>query len=133
MPAFMMQPSTRARGGGQNSGCRLNQVLHAALRAGAAAVGSPNSSSSGTQFKCEHCDRLFSTKGNMMRHVQATHTREGVKMFPCKTCGKGFKRKEDLVMHTRVHTGERGCTVTGLHAVHLHLHPRSERKGCSAR
>lgn len=122
MPTSMMLPSARVRSGGQNSGCRLNQVLHAALRAGATAAVArpktaaaaaaaatpplPNDSRNGKQFKCVHCDRLFSTKGNMVRHVQATHTRVGVKMFPCETCGKSFKRKEDLVMHTRVHTGE---------------------------
>lgn len=69
----------------------------------------PRSNSSGTSntggFPCGECGRLFSTKGNMMRHVQATHRGEGVKMFPCETCGKSFKRKEDLVMHIRVHTG----------------------------
>lgn len=115
MPVSMTQPSARARGA--QAECRLNQVLHAALRAGGTtaedvarpttAAPIPDACSSSKQFKCEHCYRLFSTKGNMVRHVQATHAREGIKMFPCETCGKDFKRKEDLVMHTRVHTGER--------------------------
>lgn len=59
---------------------------------------------SGNQFKCEHCGRLFSTKGNLSRHVQATHV--GGQTFPCLTCGKEFKRKEDRTTHMRVHTGE---------------------------
>lgn len=90
-------------------GCRLDQVLRAALSSKAAKMPGPRSNSSGTSntggFPCGECGRLFSTKGNMMRHVQATHRGEGVKMFPCETCGKSFKRKEDLVMHIRVHTG----------------------------
>lgn len=58
-----------------------------------------------TQFKCERCSRLFSTKGNLSRHVQATHV--GGHTFPCPICGKEFKRKEDRTTHIRVHTGER--------------------------
>lgn len=56
-------------------------------------------------FKCEHCQREFSTKGNLVRHVQAAHI--GGQVFPCQTCGKEFKRKEDMHTHMRVHTGER--------------------------
>eukprot|EP00903_Cladosiphon_okamuranus_P005456 g5441.t1 len=77
-------------------------------------VSAPNLSSSTSsssrsrgKFKCGECGRLFSTKGNMMRHAQATHAREGVKMFPCEVCGRKFKRREDLVTHGRVHTGEK--------------------------
>lgn len=55
-------------------------------------------------FKCEHCQREFSTKGNQVRHVQAAHI--GGQVFPCPMCGKKFKRKEDMNTHTRVHTGE---------------------------
>lgn len=158
MPTSMMLPSSRVRVGGQNSGCGLNHVMYGGLRTGAtarpktaAAAPVPNGCTKGKQFKCEHCHRLFSTKGNMVRHVQATHAREGVKMFPCETCGKAFKRKEDLIMHTRVHTGERARSLAVLVSWRLEivycfrdyrtpvllyvyfvqqLNPRSERKGC---
>ncbi|CAB1118167.1 unnamed protein product [Ectocarpus sp. CCAP 1310/34] len=56
------------------------------------------------QFKCSFCDILFSTKGNKVRHEQATHL-HGVRTYPCEVCGKEFKRKEDRTMHMRVHTG----------------------------
>ena len=92
---------------GGKAGCRLTQVLQAALTSETKQPYASRSSSpaSGGKFKCDDCGRLFSTKGNMMRHVQATHTREGVKMFPCGVCGRKFKRREDLVTHGRVHTG----------------------------
>lgn len=56
------------------------------------------------QFTCGYCNRLFTTKGNLLRHIQATHV--GGQTFPCPTCGKDFKRKEDRTTHMRVHTGE---------------------------
>lgn len=101
------------RVGGQAS-CRLT-VLQAALSSITETrqrVSAPNTSSnsgparSRGKFKCGDCGRLFSTKGNMMRHAQATHARGGAKMFPCGVCGRKFKRREDLITHGRVHTGE---------------------------
>lgn len=65
------------------------------------------------KFKCQQCKQLFSTKGNLRRHEQATH-RPGGLIFPCPTCGKKFKRKEDRTTHMRVHTGKlTSLTVPG--------------------
>lgn len=74
----------------------------------AAAASSANKASKGAkhEFRCGHCQRLFSTKGNLARHIQATHV--GGRTFPCHLCGKEFKRKEDRKTHFRVHTGTVG-------------------------
>ncbi|EWM27105.1 c2h2-type zinc finger-containing protein [Nannochloropsis gaditana] len=55
-------------------------------------------------FSCLHCDKTFTLKGNLKRHL---FTHDGVKPFACGVCNKTFSRKADLEIHVRVHTGEK--------------------------
>lgn len=101
----VLRDDNASRVGGQ-TGCRLSQVLQAALTSIGETKQRMSAPKPAGKFKCDDCGRLFSTKGNMMRHVQATHAGDGVKVFPCLVCGRKFKRREDLVTHGRVHTGQ---------------------------
>jgi hypothetical protein len=87
------------------------------------------------KFSCEYC-RIF--KG----HVSRTRTSAPVedKRFPCNICGKEFRRKDNMLTHMRIHTGEKPfpCPVCG-HTfrhrssltIHLRLHSESTGFGCS--
>uniref|UniRef100_A0A7S0BTM7 C2H2-type domain-containing protein n=1 Tax=Rhodosorus marinus TaxID=101924 RepID=A0A7S0BTM7_9RHOD len=57
-------------------------------------------------FKCEMCDRTYSTKGNLVVHLRTVHF--GEKRFPCEHCKRGFATKfgRDRHMHM-VHLNER--------------------------
>ncbi|GMH52443.1 hypothetical protein TrST_g5611 [Triparma strigata] len=58
----------------------------------------------------EGCDKKFTLKSNMRRHMQ---THSGIKPFSCTVCSRKFFRKADLQTHHRTHTGEKplGCTM----------------------
>ncbi|XP_068627959.1 gastrula zinc finger protein XlCGF57.1-like [Battus philenor] len=57
-------------------------------------------------FACPLCDAKFSTKGSLKRHNDTYH-RERERKFTCETCGNCFFRKNDIITHMRVHSGER--------------------------
>ncbi len=44
-----------------------------------------------TKNTCKHCDKSFSTPYNLKVHIESIH--EGVKPYQCKTCDRGFDRK----------------------------------------
>lgn len=56
------------------------------------------------RFYCEKCNRDFSTKTNLNRHLQS---HEGNKPFQCTECKKSFTQKSTLKQHMYTHTGER--------------------------
>lgn len=72
----------------------------------------PLAKSTARSHICTKCDKDFSTKTNLMRHV-LTHS--GVKPYQCNICGNGFTQNGSLKQHMLIHTGERPykCQVCG--------------------
>lgn len=53
-------------------------------------------------FYCHICSRTF--KGHLPQHMR---THENVKTFGCSMCGSFFSQKSQLIVHQRIHSGER--------------------------
>ncbi|CAG9772273.1 unnamed protein product [Ceutorhynchus assimilis] len=58
-------------------------------------AGAPGSSS-----HCKICDRIFTSRGYLIQHINAHHSN---KAFKCRKCGKRFFTKEDLDTHAEKH------------------------------
>lgn len=56
-----------------------------------------------TLHYCRRCNKDFSTKTNLLRHIQ---THDGVKPYQCNICGAGFTQNGSLKQHIFIHTGE---------------------------
>lgn len=66
-------------------------------------------------FPCYYpqCTKVFYSKFNLRRHVNATHLE--IKSFACDLCPRHFASKQGLIEHRYVHTGEQPyqCAVCG--------------------
>lgn len=47
-------------------------------------------------MKCSVCDKLFSTKGNLTRHMNTVHS---TKRYSCHMCIKSFNREDYVKIH----------------------------------
>ncbi|XP_037548942.1 zinc finger and SCAN domain-containing protein 12-like [Nematolebias whitei] len=55
-------------------------------------------------FSCNLCEKSFFDKGNLNKHI-IIHT--GLKPFSCYLCDKRFFEKSNLNKHMRIHTGQK--------------------------
>ncbi|GFR99853.1 zinc finger protein 26 [Elysia marginata] len=65
-------------------------------------------------FSCHLCSLSFSLRANLVRHVTAVH--ENKRRFECEVCHKRFNQKNSLIVHRRIHTGEKPhtCHICGV-------------------
>lgn len=53
-------------------------------------------------FYCHICSRTF--KGHLPQHMR---THENIKSHKCTSCNAIFSQKSQLIVHQRIHSGER--------------------------
>ncbi|XP_057307367.1 zinc finger protein 510-like isoform X2 [Hydractinia symbiolongicarpus] len=80
-----------------------------------------------SNFRCQVCQRGFTTKGSLELHVDAVHLKK--KEFGCSLCGRLFSRKHILKVHLAMHYGKRDfacstCGKTFLQKSNLNRHER---------
>lgn len=56
------------------------------------------------RFGCEICDKTFAKLKYLRKHIRELH--ENATPFNCKTCGKRFRRKANLLEHILIHEGK---------------------------
>ena len=54
-------------------------------------------------YKCEQCDKQFTQKYDLGRHVNSVH--KGERPHECKDCGVRFSEKGGLNKHKLIHSG----------------------------
>ena len=70
-------------------------------------------------FKCDVCGKILPFKSDLTRHLKS-HVEDKKWLCAHPTCGKDFKHKADLDLHTVTHSGvkhkctEPGCTFSSL-------------------
>ena len=92
-------------------------------------------------FKCSFCDERFASNQIRNKHINLVH----VKRFPCEHCGKTFSERSRLLIHSRVHSGEKPyeCDICGfccaqkdnlrIHKEFKHANLRSNEKKFSCK
>lgn len=50
-------------------------------------------------FKCDHCDKAFMSKHNILKHIQGVHFK--IRPFVCDQCGTSFTQKSSLNAHVK--------------------------------
>lgn len=86
------------------------------------------------EYKCDDCGYVLYTKHAAQFHRAKKHTGE-VKPFACEFCGKKFRTRPQIMVHERMHSGERpypcaSCSKRFQTKTHLrhHEHVHSKEK-----
>jgi uncharacterized Zn-finger protein len=66
--------------------------------------GGANSTMATNGTACPVCSKVLKSRMHLQRHVQQIHE-SGFRFF-CEVCHKGFRRKDNLKCHMRIHSGE---------------------------
>ncbi|TGZ58917.1 hypothetical protein CRM22_009368, partial [Opisthorchis felineus] len=67
------------------------------------------------QYKCDHCGQTYAYKWGLNEHVNRAHqdkcSGKIIQKRECPTCSKTFLRRDQMIQHMRVHSGETpfGC------------------------
>ncbi|KAJ6638582.1 Zinc finger protein [Pseudolycoriella hygida] len=84
------------------------------------------------KFKCDRCPRTFFDSNSLKKHSGTKHKsleKEKVRFF-CDTCAKSFTSKSVLIVHKRIHTGEKpykckSCDNRYAQSSSLRIHERT--------
>lgn len=78
------------------------------------------------QFKCGFCHKTYKSRQSLKDHFRVAHS-SNRKLFVCVTCGKRFTARSSLVMHNKIHNGEKpfacpNCPKRFTRAIYLRSH-----------
>jgi growth factor independent 1 len=90
-------------------------------------------------YKCNECEKDFSTSHGLEVHVRRTHSSE-TRPYPCDLCSKTFSHALSLAQHRTIHTQERcfQCKLCGKSfkrsstlSTHLLIHSDTRPYSCT--
>ena len=89
------------------------------------------SKTDGIKFPCHQCDKQYTAKSKLTRHIQSVH--EGVK-YTCNQCGKQYTKQDSLITHIQsVHEGVKyacnHCDYQATSQSNLKIHIQSKHEG----
>ena len=71
------------------------------LRGGGCPVNPVLGQSQGVKFHCSECGHISRRKGDLARHMNTVHSKEGKGKFQCDHCSYSANRKDQVKQHGR--------------------------------